>query len=218
MALRAGMQRVEVLFEPEPVAELGEGVGAGLPGEVGVQLFELAAVVVQLVVQGGDAFGGDEPGLDQERIDGLDEEIIGTGLHALEHVGPFAHCRRDDRVRVAVGGAGANPPAQLGPVDARHHPVGDEHVDRPRLQEEPGLVAVDGDETFVSESLHDRFHDESRRRFVVGDQHPHVSSPRLRRRAPRARARTRPRLRRIDPTPCRARGRGRALRARRRSR
>ena len=66
--------------------------------------------------------------------------------------------------------------AELGTVEARHHPVGDENVDVCALEECPRAVAVRCDEAFVTEPLDNGLDDEPAGGFVVGDEHTHVQA------------------------------------------
>ena len=129
-------------MQPQAVAEPGQRVGARLERELAVEPLELAVEARDLLVQVGDAPRRDEPGAQVERGDRLRQVVVGARLHALEDVLVLPERRRQHHVGVPVVAALADPPAELGAVEAGHHPVGDQHVGCRGLELPPCLLAV----------------------------------------------------------------------------
>ena len=72
----------------------------------------------------------DQAGAQGERIDGLDEVVVGARLHPVENLVVVSQHRDHHHVDVAVvAELTSDPSAQLGALDPRHHPVGEQDVD-----------------------------------------------------------------------------------------
>jgi hypothetical protein len=120
------------------------------------------------------AFGDPQAGQHLLGLIGLGDEVVGAGLKAEGDVALFVAGAEDGDIRVFVGRAHADPPAQLDAVDLRHHPV-EEHDPRGvgRLQELPGLVPVAGEQAFKARRADEGLHYGGREWVIVGDEDTH---------------------------------------------
>ena len=159
VALDAAAQHLEVLGQPQAVAEAGQRVVAG--------------VVVQAPVQRGHAAGGDQLALELRDVERLEQQVVGARLHRRARRLLVGGAGEDHHVRVRGRAVGADRLGQRGAVHAGHLPVGDHHLGQPVLVAPPRLAPSSATVTRWPEPLHGGAHEQARARVVVCDQYVH---------------------------------------------
>src|SRR5581483_10820611 len=107
----------------------------------------------------------------------LHQVVVGARLESGDDVFAPVAAREQNQISVRAGRLLAQPPADLGSVEARHHPVEDGERRRLRLAETLeclGAVPRDGDGK-VAEGARERLRG---KRIVVCDEHLHHDRPR----------------------------------------
>ena len=141
--------------------------------ELAVGFFELAVARGELAFEAQDALGGTQPDAQLLEVERLGQEVIGTRGHALDQVVLVVARGQEDEVGVMVPLHGADPSAELQPVDLGHHPVADDQTDRLALEDLPGLAAVAGRYDLMPPTLEQAPEDLPRVACIVGNQDTH---------------------------------------------
>ena len=141
--------------------------------ELAVGFFELAVARGELAFEAQDALGGTQPDAQLLEVERLGQEVIGTRGHALDQVVLVVARGQEDEVGVMVPLHGADPSAELQPVDLGHHPVADDQTDRLALEDLPGLAAVAGRDDLMPPTSEQAPEDLPRVACIVGNQDTH---------------------------------------------
>src|SRR6267142_617743 len=133
--------------------------------------------LLHVLAQSQDPLRGFEPRAELIDIDRLGDEIVRARFHPFEVA--LLPTRRGDqeKIRIAVGGPGAHPPAQLGAIDFGHLPVRDDDRKIAELQIGPRLATVLGFSDLVAEALEHGAQRHARDRVVFGEEQVHRMRP-----------------------------------------
>src|SRR5258705_6498948 len=136
-----------------------------------------ALELLHMVAQPEDPLSGLVPRAQFVHVDGLRDEVIGAGFHALE-VALFSTGRSDqEEVGIAIRGPGPQPPAELRAIDFGHLPVGNDDREMAKLQVRPSLAPVLGFRHLVAEALEHGAQRHARDGVVFGEEQIHRVRP-----------------------------------------
>ncbi len=113
-----------------------------------------------------------DPRLEQHRIEGLGQVVLGAELDAAEHAVELVEGRDHDHRQVAKRGVGLDLPEHAIAVELRHHDVEQDEIDRLLGQHPQGRRAVESRDRIVAEQLQLLLEQVDVQGLIVGDQNP----------------------------------------------
>ncbi len=171
--------RFRRLFRQKRLLKGGRGVEILAQAVIGasqflIQRFQLLIVRIQLLLQRDDALADLNPGTEFAPVERLDDEIVGAGVEAVQHIGFFGSAGQEDGVDVVRVGLRAQAADDLDAFHFRHVPVENGQLRRVVYLEFLQCLEaiIDGDH-FVSQFLHGVLHETQGTGIVVGYENFH---------------------------------------------